>query len=488
MNDREYRDIGADEFAELSAGHALNALSLDDERAYQAALAAHPEWEQVARLDAAAIDVLADGIPPVAPPLDLRSRLMRAIDTDESPTAADAAASTVAEERAETAPVAPPTEVVQAVQRRNWTRGLFALVASVALLVAIGWGTGAVTNLWRTPAAVTALEQIQSASTPRRRRSAPGRRGHGALVGQRRQGGAGRRRVARAAERSHLRTVVRARNPADRGGHLRRVRLGDHGGAQRDDAARRHHRGDHRTGRRLARRQSDHQAHHRHPDQRLSPPLRPPVAWNDERRAPDYHRPVHRPADTFDRRFGSTDPADVSRIAHATASALITRVRDEPTDAVVERLITFTDAHGLETVAELWSHSPAKSLPGTLWRLYLLQLMVRDDAATAALLYERGARCCTVDDVAGAPTPAGPEELITLVDEILRGVFTGDFAVALERAASFCASRPPAPRTSPTTTTTPNRTARVPSPPGRCAWTPTRATLRRAPGCGGVTR
>ncbi|QRY40420.1 DNA-directed RNA polymerase subunit beta [Microbacterium hominis] len=154
----------------------------------------------------------------------------------------------------------------------------------------------------------------------------------------------------------------------------------------------------------------------------------------------DYHRPVRRPADTFDRRFGSTDPADVSRIAHATASALVTRVRNEPTDAVVDRLVTFTDAHGLETVAELWSHSPAKSLPGTLWRLYLLQLMVRDDAATAALLYERGRVVLpSVDDVvAGAPTPAGPEELMTLVDEILRGVFTGDFAVALERAASFC--------------------------------------------------
>jgi len=159
---------------------------------------------------------------------------------------------------------------------------------------------------------------------------------------------------------------------------------------------------------------------------------------SDESR--DYHRPVRRPADSFDRRFGSTDPADVSRIAHATASALLMRVRDEPTDAVVERLITFTDAHGLETVAELWSHSPAKSLPGTLWRLYLLQLMVRDDAATAALLYERGRTVLrSMDDVvAGAPTPAGPDELMTLVDEILRGVFSGDFAVALERAASFC--------------------------------------------------
>lgn len=154
----------------------------------------------------------------------------------------------------------------------------------------------------------------------------------------------------------------------------------------------------------------------------------------------DFHRPVHRPASTFDRRFGSTDPAEVSRIAHATASALLTRVRDEPTDAVIDRLVTFTDDHGIDTIAELWSHSPARSLPGALWRLYLLQLMVRGDAPTAALLYERGRTSLhSVDEVvAGAPNPAGPEELTALVDEILRGVFSGDFAVALERAASFC--------------------------------------------------
>jgi hypothetical protein len=47
---------------------------------------------------------------------------------------------------------APSTEIVQTVQRRNWTRGLFALVASFVLLVGIGWGVGAVSNAWRTPA------------------------------------------------------------------------------------------------------------------------------------------------------------------------------------------------------------------------------------------------------------------------------------------------------------------------------------------------
>jgi hypothetical protein len=39
---------------------------------------------------------------------------------------------------------------------------------------------------------------------------------------------------------------------------------------------------------------------------------------------------------------------------------------------------------------------------------------------------------------AGAVIPTGPDEITVLADEILRGLFTGDFAVALERAAAFC--------------------------------------------------
>lgn len=154
----------------------------------------------------------------------------------------------------------------------------------------------------------------------------------------------------------------------------------------------------------------------------------------------EFHRPIRRPADLFDTLFASSDPAEVSRAAHSTAQALLSRVRADPTDEVVDRVVGLAGAHGLDDIAELWSRSPARTLPGALWRLYLIQLMIHDDAATAALLYERGAARALVADavVAGAPLPADPDELVALIDEILRGAFTGDFAVALERTAAFC--------------------------------------------------
>ena len=127
-------------------------------------------------------------------------------------------------------------------------------------------------------------------------------------------------------------------------------------------------------------------------------------------------------------------------MAHSTAQALLARARTDPDGVIVDRLVAFTAEHGIDDIAELWSRSPARSLPGALWRLYLIQLMIHDDPHTAALLYERGrVEIASVDPVvAGAPTPAGPEELVDVIDSILRGLFQGDFAVALDRAAAFC--------------------------------------------------
>lgn len=153
-----------------------------------------------------------------------------------------------------------------------------------------------------------------------------------------------------------------------------------------------------------------------------------------------FSRPVRRPTSAFDNIVGSHDPAEETRVAHATASALLTRVRADESGVSADRLVAFTDEHGIDEIAELWSKAPARTLPGALWRLYILQLAIHGDPHTAALLYERGrVELASVDVViAGAPVPANPDELVALIDTILRGAFRGDFAVALDRAAAFC--------------------------------------------------
>ncbi|CAN7364459.1 anti-sigma factor [Microbacterium sp. LjRoot45] len=211
------------EFAELSAGRALGALSDDDERAFQEALRLHPEWQGIADLDVETAATLGESVAPVAPPLAARSQILGRIrgaretpdavasdagfapvsaagvagadaaaddlndtvaldresrarlreafaaDQARAEAAADAAAEvpplpeTAAPEEAALRAAAPPTEIIQAIQRKNWTRGLFALVASIALLVGVGWGVGAITDALRTPPEIATLAQIEAA-------------------------------------------------------------------------------------------------------------------------------------------------------------------------------------------------------------------------------------------------------------------------------------------------------------------------------------
>ena len=156
--------------------------------------------------------------------------------------------------------------------------------------------------------------------------------------------------------------------------------------------------------------------------------------------ADDFHKPTQYSGDKFDTYEGGEDPAAILRVAHDTAHALVARARENDDPDVLNRLIAYTDDHGIDAIAELWARSSAKSLPGALWRIYLMRLLIRQDPAGTSLLFQRGSEVLqTIDTlVAGAPMPTGPEEITALADEILRGLFTGDFAIALDRAAAFC--------------------------------------------------
>jgi anti-sigma-K factor RskA len=201
--------MNLDEFADLSAGYALGALSPADRDAFEAALAEHPEWSAIAQADAATVTELAETAPPVAPPLTLRGTLLSQIAFTPQESAESVATQesvepvapqpivpplpplpqnvvlvetqpleTVAEESSPVVePPLDPTEriadrvaepaantaMMQAVSRRNWTRGLLGLAASLVLLVTLGFGAASLGQWLSRPAAVIALEEIEAA-------------------------------------------------------------------------------------------------------------------------------------------------------------------------------------------------------------------------------------------------------------------------------------------------------------------------------------
>ena len=133
------------------------------------------------------------------------------------------------------------------------------------------------------------------------------------------------------------------------------------------------------------------------------------------------------------------DPAEVTEVAHETAAVLVCTGRASHDPAVTARLVALVDELGLSTVAELWAGRPARTLPGALWRLYALREWVQRNPEEASADYGEGVRFTDVNHaVAGVAEPPGPSELKDLTDAILRGVFSGDLAVALLRAAAFC--------------------------------------------------
>ena len=154
--------------------------------------------------------------------------------------------------------------------------------------------------------------------------------------------------------------------------------------------------------------------------------------------AREFHSPI-RPGDGFfDSLLGGDDPALVQEAADTAATALVRGARDSEDPAVAERILHLAESEGIETIAEVWSGSPAETLAGCLWRLYLLRSWVYADPSGAAREFEAGrVKAQVAQVVAGVGDPPGPEELKAMVDEVLRGIVSSEFADIVLRAAAF---------------------------------------------------
>lgn len=152
-------------------------------------------------------------------------------------------------------------------------------------------------------------------------------------------------------------------------------------------------------------------------------------------------RPVYFGPDDMESHGGTTPgPAEITEIAHETAAVILGTGRAATDPEVTRRLVALVDDLGLSTLAELWAGRPARSLPGALWRLYVIREWVQRAPAEVSREYAAGIRFTDVNHaVAGVAEPPGPDEVRRLADDVLAGAFDGDFGVALERAAAFCA-------------------------------------------------
>ncbi|MFC6159393.1 hypothetical protein [Kribbella jiaozuonensis] len=153
---------------------------------------------------------------------------------------------------------------------------------------------------------------------------------------------------------------------------------------------------------------------------------------------PNPRRPILPGNKLFESLPGAADPATVTEAAHRTAELLVRGVRKSEDAEVHARVVKLADEYGLDELAELWSDSPADSLPGALWRLYVLRSWVHSNAEEVSREFATGRKYAEVHAVvAGVAEPPGPAEVRDMVDAVLRGVATGDFATTLDRAAAF---------------------------------------------------
>lgn len=151
--------------------------------------------------------------------------------------------------------------------------------------------------------------------------------------------------------------------------------------------------------------------------------------------ARQFHRPARLDPEAAEQIEGSADTAVASELAHRAAQALIGGFPTDGEEGPITRagVTAAVASQGVDDVAELWADSPASTLPGTLWRLFLVREWIRRDPQLVASRYATTIDL-TTDEAATArfeaalseatPAPA-PADMRSHLDEVLAGRLEG---------------------------------------------------------------
>jgi hypothetical protein len=134
---------------------------------------------------------------------------------------------------------------------------------------------------------------------------------------------------------------------------------------------------------------------------------------------------------------GGTEAESAAALASRTAAAVLTAGRSTSGDADMTRWVELADVVGIDTLAALWQHADPVTLPRTLWTVYLLRQWCRTQPDEVERLWRAGSCYAPVDAVVAGVGDGGANPMQTMTEAVLAGIYGGDVAVALERAAAF---------------------------------------------------
>ncbi|VEI13600.1 hypothetical protein [Trueperella bialowiezensis] len=135
---------------------------------------------------------------------------------------------------------------------------------------------------------------------------------------------------------------------------------------------------------------------------------------------------------------GGADTAATSELANTSAQAIVPLgVERREDDDVIARVLELIREEGIDVIAESWVDSPEDSLPGTLWRGFLLAEWVRRYPDEVELRFAAAKQAAQEHDPEKIDQVLTPREVRAKWDEVLKGDFRGDFADVLRTSARF---------------------------------------------------
>lgn len=148
-----------------------------------------------------------------------------------------------------------------------------------------------------------------------------------------------------------------------------------------------------------------------------------------------FHRPAMLDPEQAEEIVGDEDPAVESEMAHSTAWALMGVPSADFSADDIPKVLEAVRSQGVDVVAASWSRSPEFTLPGALWRLYLLWQWGQLNPSALYERYQAGLDAMKQHDHDVASLP-NLDEVQLAIEGVLSGYATDDdLAPVLDSAA-----------------------------------------------------